>query len=99
MGAYDYLLKPFEMQDLLAMIADGIAQSLSLSDPVAKITNIGNRVLIKTCKAPIQKAGSQFPMQLVTRPSFNVLERDIAQQPIRSNPLAANFVRARRAAR
>jgi DNA-binding NtrC family response regulator len=34
-GAYDYLLKPFEMRDLLAMIADGITQSLSLPDPIA----------------------------------------------------------------
>ena len=33
-GAYDYLLKPFEMGELLAMIADGIAQSASLADPV-----------------------------------------------------------------
>ena len=35
LGAYDYLLKPFEMGDLLAMIADGIAQSASFADPVA----------------------------------------------------------------
>jgi DNA-binding NtrC family response regulator len=35
LGAYGYLLKPFEMGDLLAMIADGIAQSASLVDPVA----------------------------------------------------------------
>ena len=34
-GAYDYLMKPFEMGDLLAMIADGIAQSHSVADPVA----------------------------------------------------------------
>ena len=34
-GAYDYLMKPFEMGDLLAMIADGIGQSLSVADPVA----------------------------------------------------------------
>ena len=34
-GAYDYLLKPFEMGDLLAMIADGNGQSLSVADPVA----------------------------------------------------------------
>jgi nitrogen regulation protein NR(I) len=35
LGAYDYLLKPFEMGDLLAMIADGIAQSASFAEPVA----------------------------------------------------------------
>jgi len=33
-GAYDYLMKPFEMGDLLAMIADGIGQSLLVADPV-----------------------------------------------------------------
>lgn len=38
-GAYDYLLKPFEMPDLLAIIADGIAQSPSVADPGAALRN------------------------------------------------------------
>ena len=33
-GAYDYLLKPFEMPDLLAMIADAVAHSALSADPI-----------------------------------------------------------------
>jgi DNA-binding NtrC family response regulator len=33
-GAYDYLLKPFEMSDLLAMIADAVAHNALKADPV-----------------------------------------------------------------
>ncbi len=33
-GAYDYLLKPFEMPDLLAMIEDAVARSALSSDPI-----------------------------------------------------------------
>jgi DNA-binding NtrC family response regulator len=33
-GAYDYLLKPFEMPDLLAMIADAVAHNALSADPV-----------------------------------------------------------------
>ena len=33
-GAYDYLLKPFEMPDLLAMIADAVAHNALRADPV-----------------------------------------------------------------
>ncbi len=32
-GAYDYLLKPFEMPDLLDMIADAVAHSALSADP------------------------------------------------------------------
>ena len=33
-GAYDYLLKPFEMPDLLAMIAEAVAHSALSADPI-----------------------------------------------------------------
>ena len=33
-GAYDYLLKPFEMPDLLAMIEDAVAHSALSTDPI-----------------------------------------------------------------
>jgi len=36
-GAFDYLLKPFEMSELLAMVADGVAQVPSGEDPVDSI--------------------------------------------------------------
>src|ERR1700688_4080135 len=64
-----------------------------------QIAKVWNRVLIKACEATIEKAGSQFAVQLTIRPTFNVLEHHTAQQPIGSNPLAANFVGAGRAAR
>jgi DNA-binding NtrC family response regulator len=37
-GVYDFLLKPFEMPDLLAMIADAVAHNALSADPV-KISN------------------------------------------------------------
>src|SRR5260370_2548399 len=64
-----------------------------------QIAKIWNWVLIKACEAAIEKAGSQFAVKLTIRPTFNVLEHHTAQQPIGSNPLAANFVGAGRAAR
>src|SRR5207249_12245153 len=33
-GAYDYLLKPFEMPDLLAMIADAVAHNALSANPI-----------------------------------------------------------------
>jgi hypothetical protein len=48
-------------------------------------------------KAPIEKAGTKFAVQLTIRPTFNVLEHDTAQQPIWSDPIAASFVRLGRA--
>jgi len=54
-GAYDYLLKPFEMPDLLAMIAEAIAHNALSADPV-EISNkqapssalIGNSGVMQT---------------------------------------------------
>ena len=57
-----------------------------------QITEIGNRVLIKTGEAPIEKAGSQFAMKLAVGPSFEVFEHHTTQQPVRSDPLAAGLV-------
>jgi len=54
-GAYDYLLKPFEMPDLLAMIAEAVAHNALSADPV-EISNkqapspalIGNSGVMQT---------------------------------------------------
>ena len=34
-GAYDYLLKPFEMEELLALVAEALASSRRMTEPVA----------------------------------------------------------------
>ena len=62
-----------------------------------EIAKIGNRVFIEAGKAPIEKAGTKFAVQLAKRPTFNVLEHDTTQQPIRSNSFPAGLVRFRRA--
>jgi nitrogen regulation protein NR(I) len=40
-GAYDYLVKPFEMPELLALLARAVAASRLMSDPV-QLGNVGN---------------------------------------------------------
>ncbi len=42
-GAYDYLLKPFEMDDLLAVIDEAVAASRLMSEPVALGTPTADR--------------------------------------------------------
>jgi len=62
-----------------------------------EISKIRNRVFIEAGEASIEKAGTKFTVQLAIRPTFDVLEYDTTQQPIRSNPFAARLVRVRRA--
>ena len=40
-GAYDYLLKPFEMEELLALVAEALASSRRMTEPVALGTPAG----------------------------------------------------------
>ena len=40
-GAYDYLLKPFEMEELLALVAEAISSSRRMTEPVALGTPAG----------------------------------------------------------
>jgi hypothetical protein len=62
-----------------------------------EITEIRNRVFIEAGETAIERAGTKFTVQLAIRPTFNVLEHNTTQQPIRSNPFAASLVRFGRA--
>jgi hypothetical protein len=56
-----------------------------------EISKIWNRVFIEAGEASIEKAGTKFTVQLAIRPTFDVLEYDTAQQPIRSNPACSSI--------
>src|SRR5271166_2783946 len=79
------------LMDLLSTL---LAKERKSPTPIAKIWN---RILIKAREAAIQKAGSQFAVKFPIRPAFDMLEHHAPQQPIRSDPFAADFVRAWRA--
>jgi nitrogen regulation protein NR(I) len=51
-GAYDYLLKPFEMEELLALVAEALASSRRMTEPVALGAPAGpGTALVGSCRA------------------------------------------------
>ena len=71
-GAYDYLLKPFEMPDLLAMIADAVAHNALSAKPV-EVSNrqappsalIGNSVVMQSIYKEIGRVAATSATVLI----------------------------------
>ena len=58
---------------------------------------IGNRILVKTSKASIKQAGSQFSFQLSKRPVFEVLQNGATQKPVWGDGRTSKIGRTRAA--
>ena len=71
-GAYDYLLKPFEMSELLAMIAEAVAHNALSADPV-EVSNkqapssalIGNSVVMQAIYKEIGRVAATSTTVLI----------------------------------